>query len=153
MKQLTVNCMKLSFTKQINSLKKPALFFTALLLIFASCKKQDDATKPLKSKMVGKWQLAKVETTIAGSAPTTVTGTASDYVDFKSGEDDIVEINLSPSLQSGTYSVTVGESFYISMAGKLQACAPTVINDNTFEFTATEEKATPSVVKKYFLTR
>ena len=103
--------------------------------------------------MVGKWQVTKMETTVSGSAPTTVNGGTSDYVDFKSGEDDIVEINLSSSLQSGTYSVTVGNSFFISMGGKLYACTPTVINDNKFEFNAAEENATPSVSRKYFLTR
>ncbi|MEJ7560828.1 MAG: hypothetical protein WKF66_21130 [Pedobacter sp.] len=145
--------MKLSLTKRINLATKPVLIFTALLLIFASCKKQDDETKSLKSKMVGKWQLAKVETTVAGSATTTVNGGSNDYVEFKSGEDDIVEINLAPSLQSGTYSVTVGNTFYMSIGAKLHAGAPTLINDNKFEFTATEEKSTPNTVRKYFLVR
>jgi len=145
--------MKLSLKKQINTLKKPVLLFSTLLLLFTSCKKQDDATIPLKTKMVGKWEVTKVETTVAGSAPTTVNGGSSDYVDFKSGEDDIVEINVSPSLQSGSYSVTVGNSFFISIVGKLYACTPTQISDSKFDFTATEENATPSVVKKYYLTR
>lgn len=145
--------MKLSLTKRFNALKMPALLITALLLVFSSCKKQDEETKPLKSKMVGKWEITRVETTIAGSAPTTATGGSSDYVDFMSGEDDIVEVNLAPSLQSGTYSVTVGNTFFITLGGKLYSCSPTVIDDNKFEFTATEQDAKPSVVKKYFLTR
>jgi hypothetical protein len=145
--------MKVSTTKRFDITKKPMLIVTALLLIFASCKKQDDETKSLKSKIVGKWQLTKVETTIAGTATTTANGGSNDYVDFKSGEDDIVEINLAPSLQSGTYSVTIGNTFFISMGAKLHACTPTLITDNKFEFTATEEKATPTTVRKYFLVR
>jgi hypothetical protein len=145
--------MNVTLTKHIRFLGKPTLILTALLLIFASCKKQDDATTPLKSKMVGKWAITKVETTVTGSATTTVNGAGNDYVDFKSGEDDIVEINLTPSLQSGTYSVTVGNSFFITIGGKLYTCSPTVITDNKFEFTAAEDKSSPSLVKKYFLTR
>jgi hypothetical protein len=145
--------MKISFTKHVTNLLKPVLFLSVILLLITSCKKQDDATRPLKTKMVGKWQISKVETTISGATPTTVNGGGNDYVDFKSGEDDIVEINLAPSLQSGTYSVTVGNTFFISMGGKLYQCAPTVIEDNKFEFNAAEEKSSPSVVKKYFLTR
>jgi len=145
--------MKLFLTKSLSSVKHSAVLVTALLLLFSSCKKQDEGTKPLKSKMAGKWEITKVETAIAGSAPTTATGSSGDYVDFKSGEDDIVEVNLSPSLQSGTYSVTVGNSFFMTLGGKLYSCSPTVIDDNKFEFTATEQEATPSVVKKYFLTR
>ena len=145
--------MKLSLTNQVKALKIPVLMLTALLLIFASCKKQDEATKPLKSKIVGKWAITKVETTLAGTAPTTINGASNDYVDFKSGEDDIVEINLSPSLQSGTYSVTVSNNFFMTIGGKLYACNPSVITDDKLEFAATEQDATPSVVKKYFLTR
>jgi hypothetical protein len=145
--------MKLSLTKRFNITRNPMLIVTALLLIFASCKKQDDETKSLKSKIVGKWGVTKVETTVAGSPTTTVNGGSNDYIDFKSGEDDIVEINIAPSLQSGTYSVTVGNSFFISIGGKLHACTPTLINDNKFEYTANEEKSSPGVVRKYFLVR
>ncbi|MES2827264.1 MAG: hypothetical protein V4687_03890 [Bacteroidota bacterium] len=145
--------MNLSLTKTFISGKKPAILLTAFLLILSSCKKQDDETKPLKTKIVGKWEVSKVETSIGSSAPTTVAGSANDYVDFKGGDDDIVEISVSSSLQSGTYSILVSNEFYITIGGKLYQCSPTLVDDNSFEFTATEEGSNPLIIKKYFLER
>jgi len=145
--------MILSITKHPVAFVKSFILLSMMFLFITSCKKQDDATKPLKTKMVGKWAVTKVETTVSGSPTTTVNGGSNDYVDFKSGDDDIVEINVSSSLQSGTYSVAVGDIFFITIGGKLYNCSPTLINDNKFEFTAAEDKSTPSLVRKYFLTR
>ena len=145
--------MKLSLTKQINPIKKPLLAATAFLLLITSCKKQDEETAPLKPKIVGRWEVAKVETSVGSTPPTTVNYDGSDYVDFKGGEDDIVEINLDNQSQSGTYAVTIGDAFFIQMSSKLYACTPTVVEQNKFEFTATEDGSNPVIVKKYFLVR
>lgn len=128
-------------------------FAATFLLLAFSCKKDDAESAPLKTKMIGRWDVSKIETSVGSTAPTTVTYDGGNYVDFKGTEDDIVEINLDNASQTGTYSVLVGDTFYMQIGSKLHACTTTLVEQNRLEFTATEEGSNPVIVRKYFLTR
>ncbi|RZK82283.1 MAG: hypothetical protein EOO92_02295 [Pedobacter sp.] len=143
----------LSLTKQINLIKTSQLAAVMCLLLITSCKKEDAENAPLKTKIVGRWEVSKIETTVGSTPPTTVAYDNSDYVDFKGTEDDIVEISLNNSSQTGTYSVTVGNTFNMQIGSKLYMCTPSVVEQNKLEFNATEDGSNPVVVRKYFLIR
>lgn len=121
-------------------MKKQLFLVFALLFTIAmvGCKKQSEATKPLRTKAIGRWEVVKIETTLGGAAPTTVTYTSSDYYDFKDGEDDILERKLGAAVQSGNYVFLSGNNFNITIDGKTYNCTATTISESRFEFTAKE---------------
>ena len=112
-----------------------ALLFTVAIV---GCKKQDNATKPLRTKALGRWELVKIETTLSGAAAVTVDYTSSDYFYFKDGEDDILERKLCSTVQSGNYVFLTGNNFNITIDGKTYICVANTITDNNFEFTGKE---------------
>lgn len=136
---------------------KKQLFLAATFLFLITgiigCKKEDQNSKPLKEKMVGRWSISKMETTIEGSNPITIVGTASDYIDFKEGEDDIVEINVGERHEFGTYSVFTGGEFNISIDNKLYLGTDAKFDGVKFEFKLTESGSNPKRVQKVYLTR
>lgn len=145
--------MKITSTQFQTTLAKTLLLLLTASVFFISCKKEEGESAPLKTKMIGRWGVDKIETTIGSTAPTTVTYQGSEYVDFKGTEDDIVEINVDNISQSGTYSVLVGDTFFMQIGGKLYNCTTTVVEPGRLEFNATEDGSNPLVVKKYFLRR
>jgi hypothetical protein len=135
-------------------MKKQITFAVALLLIIASitsCKK-DEGTK-LRDNVVGRWQVAKVETTVAGSTTVTYTGAPTDYFEFRNNEANEVVINFNGINTTGIYYVLVGEHINITYNGKLRVAQITTGTANKLEFTANVEGATPQTTEKYYFTR
>ncbi|TKC07940.1 hypothetical protein FA048_12300 [Pedobacter polaris] len=137
-------------------MKKQLLFAGTILLFvasFTSCKKQDEATKPLKSKMIGKWQVNKIDITTAGAETVTKTYAASDYMDFKNNETDDVELSLGAERSLGTFNVTVGDVIYLNFTAKDLDCTLTTITENKFQFTGTVVGSNPKITETYYLSR
>jgi hypothetical protein len=129
------------------------LFFIAT---FTACKKQDDETKPLRSKIIGKWQVNKIEVTnYAEGNGTTVTNTygTSDYLDFKDNESDDVELGLGTNRSVGTFSTTVANTLHIDFSSKDLDCVVNTITDNQFQFTGTVTGSNPKITETYYLSR
>lgn len=124
-------------------MKKNLSLFTLmlfLLTVVTGCKKDD--SDQLKKRVVGKWEVSKVE-------PSPILNiTSGDYYDFKAGEDDIVEVRRGGQLQSGTYTLNAGEELNISIGNKLYLCKIDVLNNNKLEFTAKEGNTTEKVFLK-----
>lgn len=108
---------------------------------FSACKKQNEATEPLRAKMLGKWQVNKIDvTTNNGGTPTTVTTTytSSDYIDFKDNESDDFELSLGANNRTlGTYQIRINDTFFLDLPNKDLECTTTVIGDHEFRFTGT----------------
>jgi hypothetical protein len=138
-------------------MKKQITLVAMVLLIIAGigagCKKETGAERPLKTKIQGKWQLAKVETTIEGTPMTSYTGVAADFFEFRNDENDQVEVNIGTERTLGTYAVLVTPEINLLLSGKLLNAAVNTITDNKFEFTATVNGSSPKETRKYFLTR
>lgn len=138
-------------------MKKQLTSITLLLLIIggitAGCKKETGAARPLKKKIEGKWQVAKIETTIAGSATVTYTGVAADFFEFKNDDNDQVDVNIGPDRTLGNYVALANDDFNLSLSGKVFNCVVNTINDNKFEFTGTINGSDPKETRKYYLTR
>lgn len=138
-------------------MKKQITLVAMVLLIIAGigtgCKKETGVARPLKKKIEGKWQIAKIETTIAGTAPITYIGVAGDFFEFRNDENDQVEVNVGANRTLGTYAVLATDDFNLSLSGKLLNCSVTTINDNKLEFTAVVSGSSPAETRKYFLTR
>lgn len=135
-------------------MKKQITFAIGLLLILANltaCKK-DEGTK-LRDNIVGRWQVAKVETSVAGSSTVTYTGVQSDYFEFRNNEANEVVINFNGINTTGVYYVLVGERMNITYNGKLRVAQITTGTANKLEFTANVEGVTPQTTEKYYLTR
>lgn len=137
---------------------KKQLVFGAIILLFitsfTACKKQDEATKPLKAKMIGKWSVNKIEVAIAGSDPISSTYGADDYMDFKDNTNDDVELGLGPNRSLGTFGSTIDDGkFYLDFATKDLDCKVTTITTNQFEFTGTVVGSNPTRTETYFLSR
>ena len=125
---------------------------------FSACKKQNEATEPLRTKMLGKWRVNKIDFTTYSSSgtPTTTTTTyaATDYVDFKDTENDDVELSLgSNNRSSGTFKVRINDSFFLDFSAKDLECTTTVIGDNEFRFTGSVVGATDRATETYYLSR
>ena len=132
--------------------------FLCLLTVTSACKKDDvDSIKP---DMVGRWQIERIETRTYDASGTSVVSTASipfqptDYVDFKSNQNDEVEMNLGDGNRLvGNYVVLMGSSFNISLSNKLLYCNTENLTDNAFRFTGTVDKSNPKVTETYYLVR
>ncbi|MBB2143888.1 hypothetical protein GM921_00190 [Pedobacter sp. LMG 31464] len=135
--------------------KRLVLAGTILLFIagFSACKKQDEATKPLRAKMVGKWQVNKIDVTTAGSATITTTYAATDYLDFKDNESDDFELGLGSNRSVGTFGARVGDEFYMDFSSKDLDCTVSAITTNKFQFTGTVVGSNPKVTETYYLSR
>lgn len=140
--------------KNHSQMKKQITFAIGLLLIFAtitSCKK-DEGTQ-LRDNVVGRWQVAKVETTVVGSTTVTYTGVSTDYFEFRNNEANEVVISFNGINTTGIYNVLVGERINITYNGKLRIGQITTGTANKLEITANVEGATPQTTEKYYLTR
>lgn len=126
------------------------LFFIAS---FTACKKQDEATKPLRAKMLGKWQVNKIDVTIAGSATVSTSYAANDYMDFKDNTNDDFELSLGSNRSVGSYSSTIDNNFYLDFSSKDLDCVVTTITPNQFQFTGTVVGSNPKQTETYFLSR
>ena len=131
-------------------MKKQLIFALALILIIGvgSCKKETGENRPLKEKVLGRWELLKTETSIAGAVPVVTNYSSSDYYDFKSGEDDVLERKQGSSTQYGNYVFLSSDDFNISIDGKTYSCSPTAIEESRFEFTAKEGSSSMKVFLK-----
>ena len=137
-------------------MKKKLTFIAVFLLViagFSACKKDAVDGKPLKIRMIGKWQVTKIETTVGTGATTTYTGVAADYFDFRNNESDEVEVNLANNRNTGNYAVLINQSFNLNVSGELVFCTVTAVNDNLLEFTGTVDKASVTTTRKYYLKR
>lgn len=137
---------------------KKQLTFAAILLFFMAgiatgCKKETGTDRPLKKKIEGKWQVSKVETTIEGTAMTTYTGIPADFFEFRSDDNDQVEVSIGAERTLGTYATLANDNLNLSLSGKILKIVVNTITDNKFEFTATIEGSSPKEVRKYYLSR
>ncbi|WP_084289580.1 hypothetical protein [Pedobacter nyackensis] len=133
-------------------MKKQITLVVAFLLIIASvssCKKEE--ADSIKKNIVGRWKVAKIETTIAGSATVTYTGVASDFFEFRNNEENEVVISLNSNSYIGTYVVVVGERLNLTYNGKTRDAQVTSSSGSKLEFTATVQGATPQTTEKYYL--
>ncbi|KLT66012.1 lipocalin family protein [Pedobacter sp. BMA] len=131
------------------------LFLVATTII--SCKKD---TTSLKARMMGKWMISKIETTGYTAAETlndptklngTVTyGSTADYIDFKSNNDDQVELSLKGNRTIGTYTITYEDQFTMDLNDGLNYAAVNSITTTQFQFTSTINNR---IKKVYYLTK
>ncbi|QNN40900.1 hypothetical protein [Pedobacter roseus] len=141
---------------------KRQITILSLLMLFTStiisCKKDETS---LKAQMMGKWTLNKIVTSGYTAEETlkdpkkvngTVNyGTTSDYIDYKSNNDDQVELSLSGNRTIGEYSIIYSDQFTMSINDGLNYCKINSISANKLEFTAKIDKT--NVTKVYYLTR
>lgn len=135
-------------------MRKQITFALTLLLIvigIGACQKDEDTSN--KKNMTGKWQVAKIETSVAGAELVTYTGISSDYLEFRNNEEDEVVVNLKGNNYIGTYAVLQGTGLNITYGGKLYTAQVTTLTANKLEFTANVEGATVKTTEKYYLTR
>lgn len=135
-------------------MKKQITFLTALLFILAGitgCQKDEDTS--LKKDIFGKWQVAKIETTISGSATVIYTGTQSDYIEFRNNEQDEAIVSLNSNNYIGNYIVLDNDGLNLNYNNKTRISKITTITDKKLEFTATVEGSIPQTSEKYYLTR
>ncbi|MBB5440016.1 hypothetical protein HDC92_003714 [Pedobacter sp. AK017] len=135
-------------------MRKQITFALTLLLIvtgISACQKDEDTSN--KKNMTGKWQVAKIETSVAGAELVTYTGVSSDYLEFRNNEEDEVVVNLKGNNYIGTYAVLQGTGLNISYGGKLYTAQVNTLTANKLEFTANVEGATVKTTEKYYLTR
>lgn len=108
---------------------------------------------------MGKWSISKIEVSgytvadLAGDPKKvngTITGLSGDYMDFKSNNDDQVELNIQGDRSIGTY-ISTGEAFNMSFSEGDFYCTVNNLTEKQFQFTAKLDKT--NVVKVYYLTR
>lgn len=132
--------------KQITSL---SLFFLAIIALI-SCKKDDTS---LKARITGKWTVTKIE--VSGNTNESLNGTftysINDYLDFKSDDDDQVELSLSNQRTIGNYITSLGNDFSMVFPEGTSYCTASVLTGTQLQFTAKIDKT--NIVKKYYLTR
>ncbi|PWS29804.1 hypothetical protein [Pedobacter paludis] len=135
-------------------MKKQITFLSLLFLVTTtlfSCKKDTESTK---ARIMGKWTVNKIIITgnTADAANGTFTyGKTSDYMDFKSNEDDQVELSLSGQRTIGTY-VGTQDSFNIAFPEEgASYCTINSLTENILQFTAKVDKT--NIVKVYYLSR
>jgi hypothetical protein len=141
-------------------MKKKLALATMILLFTASfigCKKQDEETKPLRSKILGRWQVNKIEvTTTLENGPNTVTTNygASDYIDFKDNSSDDVEVSLGINNRFlGAFSTGINNTLFLSFSQRKLDCTVTTITDRQFQFTGTVTGSNPKITETYYLSR
>lgn len=135
-------------------MKRQITFLSLLFLVtttLLSCKKDTESTK---ARIMGKWTVNKIIITgnTADAANGTFTyGKTSDYMDFKSSEDDQVELSLSGQRTIGTY-VGTQENFNMSFPEEgASFCTIATLTENLLQFTAKVDKT--NIVKVYYLSR
>lgn len=135
-------------------MKKQLTFVLTLCLVIvglSSCQKDEQTSN--KKNMIGKWQIAKIETTVTGTPLVTYTGLAADYFEFRNNEEDEVVVSLKGNNHIGTYAVLEGTAFNLNYGGKLYTAQVNTLTNNKLEFTANVEGATVKTTEKYYLTR
>jgi hypothetical protein len=137
---------------------KKRLAFAGILLLavtgFTACKKQNEETKPLKTKMIGKWKVEKIETQSGNSAKVTTNYTTANYMDFKDNESDDFELSLGASDRYiGSYAVALDNSFYLNFSERDLDCSVSTITSNKFVFTGKVVGSNPLVTQTYYLSR
>ena len=135
-------------------MKKQITFIIALLFIFAGltgCQKDENTSA--KKDIFGKWQIAKIETTISGSVTVTYTGVSSDYIEFRNNEQDEAIVSFNSNNYIGNYVVLDNDGLNLSYNNKTRISKITTITDKKLEFTATVEGSTPQTTEKYYLIR
>lgn len=140
---------------------KKRLFLASMLLLFVAaftaCKKQDEETKPIRTKMIGKWRVNKIDvnTYVDGDVPTTVSTTyaPTDYMDFKDNESDDFELSLGSTRSAGNFSSSIDNSIYLDFPSKDLDCTVNTISPNQFQFTGTVVGSNPKVTETYYLSR
>lgn len=130
-----------------------AMFLIMIAGIVTGCKKETGANAPLKTKIVGRWQIAKVEATVSGTSVPTYTGVAGDFFEFRNDENDQMEFNYGKERALGNYVVFGLDNINLSFSGKLFNCVINTLTDNKLEFTATSNGVTPAETRKFFLTK
>ncbi len=132
------------------------LLFPSLILLFiasfTACKKDDFESKPLRNKMIGKWQVTKIDVA-TGESTVTTTYAATDYIDFKDNTSDDVELGLGSTRSVGSFSTHTDNSFYLNFSSKDLECTATTITENKFTFTGTVVGSNPKVTETYYLIR
>lgn len=132
--------------KQITIIGLLFIATTALL----SCKKD---TTSLKARIMGKWTVNRIE--VSGNTKQSLNGTFNytkdDYMDFKSNNDDQVELSLTNQRTIGTYTTSLGDEFSMIFPEGDSYCTVANITGTQFQFTAKIDKT--NIVKTYFLTR
>ena len=134
-----------------------ALLVVATSTLF-SCKKDETS---LKARMMGKWMISKIETSGYTPAetlndPTKVNGTVtygstSDYIDFKSNEDDQVELSLKGNRTIGTYVIIYSDQFAMDLNDGQNYARVNNLTTTQFQFTSKIDKT--NVTKIYYLTK
>lgn len=135
-------------------MKRQITILSLFLLIAStiiSCKKDDTS---LKAQMLGRWTLNRIVTTgytddkLNGDV---TYGKTNDYIDYKSNNDDQVEISLSGNRTIGEYVIIYSDQFSMNINDGLNYCKINSITANKLEFTAKIDKT--NVTKVYYLTR
>ncbi len=141
--------LKLNQTQMKKQFTIFCLFVLTATTIF-SCKKDDSS---LKARIIGKWTVNKIE--VSGNTNTALNGTfnytINDYMDFKSNDDDQVELSLNNQRTIGTYTGSLGNDFTMSFPEGISYCTTSVITTNQLQFTAKIDKT--NIVKIYYLSR
>ncbi|MGN7988331.1 hypothetical protein ACTJKC_13370 [Pedobacter sp. 22226] len=124
------------------------MLFTSILI---SCKKDETS---LKAQMMGRWTLNRIVTT--GYTDDKLNGDVNygkttDYIDYKSNNDDQVELSLSGNRTIGTYVIIYSDQFSMDINDGLNYCKINSISQNKLQFTAKVDKT--NVTKVYYLTR
>ncbi|WP_343535056.1 hypothetical protein [Pedobacter sp.] len=140
-------------------MKKQVVLLGAILIAlvtFGSCKKQDEATKPLSEKLFGKWMVEKIVTTTeTETGPKSVTQNyqSSDYMDFRKSENNDVEVKLGANTSLGTFVTTVDQTLNLTISGKSLVCRMDEITNSKAQFTGTVTGSNPKVTETYYLYR
>jgi hypothetical protein len=137
-------------------MKKQLTVISLLLLLItgiSACKKDAVDGKSLKTRMIGKWHVKKIETTVGSAATTIYTGVDADYIDFRNNDNDEVEVNIAGNRLSGNYAVLINQTFNLNVSGEVTFCTVTNVNDNLLEFSGTISKSSGNTSKKYELYR
>ncbi|WP_316805192.1 hypothetical protein [Pedobacter nototheniae] len=137
-------------------MKKQITLVSLLLLVTAtifSCKKD---TESVKARIMGKWTVNKIVATgytgdLTAQNGTFTYGASTDYMDFKSSNDDVLELSLKGTKTIGDYTGTKDSfNMYLPEEG-VSYCTVSTLTDKELQFTAKLDKS--NVVKVYYLTR
>jgi hypothetical protein len=136
---------------------KSTLLSLSILLfvsIFTGCKKDENETSQTKSKIIGKWQVVKVDVKSdrVGMLDTTITTnyTSADYIDFK---DVQVNLFLAGDQVTGQYGTGLGNTLFLDFSSKDLDCTINKLTANQLEFTGAIIGADPKVIETYYLKR
>ena len=125
-------------------MKKQNTLFIILLTIVASfvgCKKDNNS---LKSQLIGKWNITKID------GPDAPIIALDNYFNFTSNDNDQVERNLGTNTTIGTY-IVVANTFNMSFSDGNYYCTNVVLNGSSLQFDAKNDKN--NTTSTYHLTR